>query len=191
MGSQWRGAGWALLVLGFLSAVWWLADAQTSATDSEIRRVYVTNFPGRQEIEGRVRIQGPLPATNFSVVQDAIVTPVVPSDTMHLIPGGTITTEGFSQVVLSLNGITKGTILRPGQVGALLIPDVPSAVEAFEQEGQLQFALEVSTPNLGSKSERFFSPSPRFSLAFPRYRVFFFNTTDKSVSVNLFVNLVL
>lgn len=191
MGSQWRGAGWALLVLGFVSSVWWLADAQTSASNSEVRRVFVTNFPGKQEIEGRVRVQGPLPASSFSVIQDAVVTPVVPSDTLHLFPGGTITTEGFSQVVLSLNGITKGNIVRPGQVGALLIPDVPSVVEAFEQEGQLQFALEVVTPNLGSKSERFSSPSPRFSLAFPRYRVFFYNTTDKSVSVNLFLNLVL
>ncbi len=154
-----------------------------------IRRVLVTNFPERQKVEGEVTVRGPIRQTAQVVLKDIVVPPVSPKDTQRLIHGGTIATDGFSFVVLSLSGQIKGEVVRPGSVGAILIPEEDSVVRSFEEKGELQFPLQVTSNAVSSASPYFASDQPRLLVGFPRYRVYLFNTSQKSVSVNLYAYL--
>ena len=115
--------------------------------------------------------------------------PVEPKEIGRLIDGGILTMDGFTSAVLSLNGQAKGKILRSGTVGAILIPEEETVIRAFEEEGLAQFPLEVSA-SLSTGASRSFASTPvRLTVAFPRYRVRLYNTSDKSVTVGLFAYL--
>jgi len=89
----------------------------------ELQQVFVTNFPSVFNVDGQVALKGPIKTAALASIQDVIVSPVNPKDTLRLIQAGTITTEGFGSMVLSLTGQIKGEIVRTGTVGAILIPD--------------------------------------------------------------------
>jgi hypothetical protein len=155
----------------------------------QIVQVYVTNFPERQVVEGTVSIAGPIKMTTLTALPDVMVPPVSPKETTRLILGGTIVTDGFAQVVLSLSGQLKGELIRPGSVGAFLLPDQEPILRAFEERGEMQFPLEVVASSPSGASPYFASNQPRFQLGFPRYRVYFYNTGAKSASVSLYAYL--
>jgi hypothetical protein len=160
-----------------------------SAISQEIERVLVTNFPRTQEVAGTVSVEGPVRHARLQRIKEVLVPPVGRGETTRLIEAGMVATDGFTAVVLSLNGQAKGRILRPGTVGALLIPEEDSILRAFEEEGQAQFPLEVSA-SLESGEPRSFASTPaRATVAFPRYRVRLYNTGDKTVTVNLYAYL--
>lgn len=159
------------------------------AVGQEIQHVFVTNLPKVFPVEGTVQVAGPIPHARLARLTEVLVSPVSPKDTFHLIPGGTIATDGFTSVSLSLNGETKGEVYRAGTVGAILIPDEESITRAFEEKSQMQFALEVTAASGSGPSAYFASVPVRHPVGFPRYRVFFYNTADKAVSVNLFAYL--
>ena len=154
-----------------------------------IRRVLVTNFPERQKIEGEVTVRGPIRQAEQVVLKDIVVSPVAPKDTQRLIQGGTISTDGFSHVVLSLAGQIKGEVVRPGSVGAILLPEEEPILRTFEEKGEMQFPLQVTASSVSGASPYFASDQPRFQIGFPRYRVLLFNTSQKTVSVNLYAYL--
>ncbi len=159
------------------------------AVGQEVQQVFITNFPRVFNVEGTVGVSGPIPHARLARVPEIIVSPVNPKDTLRLIAGGTLSMDGFTSVVLSLTGQTKGEVYRAGTVGAILIPDEEPIVRAFEEKGQPQFALEVAAPSVSGAAAYFASNQPRHTVAFPRYRVFFYNTSDKSVTVDLFAYL--
>ena len=159
------------------------------AISQELTKVLVTNFPDPQRIDGTVSIKGPIRSAELVTLKDIIVSPVRPEETTRWIESGTLTTDGYSYLVLSLSGHVKGTIGHQGMVGVVLIPDEEPILRAFNEEGQLQFPLEVTTGSVTALSPYFASGSVRHSVAFARYRVFLYNTSDKTVSVNLFAYL--
>lgn len=165
-----------------------LAPVGTAVTQ-ELQHVFVTNFPSVFKVDGQVNLKGPIKTATLASIQDIIVSPVSPKDTLRLIQGGTITTDGFGAVVLSLTGQTKGEIARAGTVGAILIPDEEAVTRAFDERGLMQFPLEVSAPGVSSASPYFASNQPRYMVGFARYRVLLYNTTDKTVTVSLFAYL--
>jgi hypothetical protein len=154
-----------------------------------IQQVLVTNFPDLQKVEGEVSVRGPIRQAAQVVLKDVIVPPVGPKDTQRLIMAGTIATDGFSQIVLSLAGQIKGEVVRPGTVGAILLPEEDAIVRAFDEKGEMQFPLEVTASSVPGGSPYFASNQPRFLVGFPRYRVLFYNTSAKTVSVNLYAYL--
>ena len=156
------------------------------AGSDDVRDVFVTNFPATQNVEGTVSVAGTIHHALFRERREIQVPPVARHETTRLIDGGSIAMEGFTSVVLTLNGRVQRRTLRPGTVGAILIPDEASVLDALEEVGQFQFPLETSV-DLGSEVSRFFASDQRqFTLAFPRYRVRLYNTTDTTVTVNLF-----
>jgi hypothetical protein len=165
-----------------------LAPAGTAITQ-ELQHVFVTNFPSVFKVDGEVALKGPIKTAALASIQDIIVSPVSPKDTLRLIQGGTITTDGFGSVVLSLTGQIKGEIVRPGTVGAILIPDEEPVARAFDERGVMQFPLEVMAPGVSAASPYFASNQPRYMVGFSRYRVLLYNTTDKTVTVSLFAYL--
>ena len=159
------------------------------AISQEISRVFVTNFPDTQRISGEVGIKGPVRLATQAALKEITVAPVSPKETTRLIAGGTLVTDGFSNMVLSLTGQIKGEVFRPGIVGAILIPDEEPVTRAFDEKGQLQFSLEVNAAGVSGAAPYFASNQSRFNVAFPRYKVWFYNTSDKTVTVNLYAYL--
>lgn len=155
----------------------------------EVLDVQVLNFPDPQTIKGTVTIDGPIRHAELVRIPDIIVPPVRPTDTTRLIQAGTIVTDGFTDVVLSLNGITKGDALKTGTVGVFLIPEEEIVLRTFVEAGQIQFPLEA-TVNVPPATPYFASIPEKRTVAFPRYRVLLYNTGDKSVTVNLFAYLM-
>ncbi len=171
-------------------AVTLLAMAQESSHVLErVQQVQVVNFPDTQKVEGEVTIKGPIRQAILVSLKDIIVSPVSPKDTQRLILGGTIVTDGFSQVVLSLSGQIKGEIVKAGSVGAILLPDDEAIQRIFDERGDMQFPLEVTATGVTGTSPYFASNQPRYDVGFPRYRVLLYNTTAKTVSVNLYAYL--
>jgi hypothetical protein len=166
-----------------------LAPLLIAATTAQIQKVFVTNFPDLQRVTGIVRVDAPIPASSLRSIADVLVSPVAPEDTNHLVPGGTIDADGFTEVVLSLVGQTKGDLVRSGRVGAFLIPDEEPVQKVLEERGLLQFPLQVESSFVSRETPYFSSNQPRMTLAFPRYRVYFYNSTDRSVTVSLYAYL--
>jgi len=155
------------------------------ALSAEMQRVLVTNFPDLQKISGTVSVEGPIRHAMQQRFAEVVVSPVKPTETQRLAPGGTLITDGFTSVVLGLSGQFKTATSRPGTIGAILIPDEEPILRAFEEEGKFELSLEIKAISASGSSTYFASGSEKSTLGFPRYRVFFYNTTDRPVGVYL------
>jgi hypothetical protein len=179
---------WVFACVALLFGTVVLGPAGT-AISQELQHVFVTNFPSVFQVDGTVALKGPIRTATTLSIQEIIVSPVGPKDTLRMIQAGTITTEGFGTVVLSLTGQIKGEIVRTGTVGAILIPDEEPIARAFDEKGVMQFPLEVTAVGVSGLSPYFASNQPRYTVGFSRYRVLLYNTTDKTVNVSVFAYL--
>jgi hypothetical protein len=154
------------------------------------RAVVVTNFPPIQRVMGRVDVSvaEPIPSAVLASKHE-VVSPGSPQNPGSLTEGGVIEADGFTGVVLSLAGEMKGTLVREGRVGALLVPDQPELVKALRENGIVAFPLTVEARVVPAQTSLFTSDQPALRLAFPRYRVFFYNTTSYAAEVSLWVYL--
>ena len=146
--------------------------------------VAVTNFPELVKVEGSVALKGPISQTSLATLADVVVPPVRREDTNHFVDAGTISTDGFAAVVLSLVGEIKGQSVRSGDIGVILLPDDDRVLRAFVERGQLLLPLEVKAVPTAA-SPYFAGESHRFTVAFPRYRVFLYNGGDRTVSATV------
>lgn len=173
-----------------LAAVFILALTPAGGVAAQsTQRVRVVNFPDIQEIRGEVNVKGALRLSDMSSFTGIMVPPVEPTETTRLVSAGTLTTDGYSNVVLSLYGQVKGSVTRNGSVGALLIPREQRIEEAFNELGQVHFSLEVSASGITAETAYFASGQPRYTVGFQSYNVLLFNTTDKTVTVDLYAYL--
>jgi hypothetical protein len=179
----------AVVVVLALGAVLLLTVAAADAASETVRQVFVTNFPKVQTIDGEVAINKPVPLAQLRSFTDITVPPVAPTDTTRLVDAGVLVADGFPGVVLSLHGEVKGNVQKPGSVGVFLIPDQETIQRAFRELGLVHFALETVAPDITSRTAYFASTQPRYTVAFPAYRVLLYNTTDKAVSANLYAYL--
>jgi hypothetical protein len=177
--------GLVLVALVAAVALWPTGVAVTQS----IQQVIVTNWPDLFRIEGTVEVEGPVEFSKLVRTEGLVVAPVSPRETTRMEPIATLVTDGFSHVVLSLTGQTKGEIYRPGTVGAILIPDAEIPRTAFYERGEYLFAMEVTASGVSAESPFFGSDQPRYQVGFSTYRVFLYNTTDKSVDVDLYAYL--
>jgi hypothetical protein len=180
-----------ILIIALLAAATlaFVVSPPGTAIAQEARSVLVTNFPKIFNVNGTVAVEGPVRHARFDALRDVIVSPVNPKETVRLIQGGTVESDGFTDMVLGLQGQIKGQVFRPGTVGVFLLPDEESIVRAFEEKGVMQFATEVNAPGVSSGSPYFASTSIRVQVGFPRYRTYFYNPSDKTVTVNLYAYL--
>ena len=179
-----------LPVLLALAAVAALLLAPTGRVVAQrLQQVIVTNFPEIQKIKGTVSVAGPVHLSFMESFPDIVVPPVQATDTTRMVDAGVVVTGGFPELVLSLHGVVRGSVQKPGTVGAILIPEQESIQEAFHQHGMMHFALETTAGGVSSKTPYFASNQPRFTVGFSSYRIFLYNTTDKTITANLFVYL--
>jgi len=151
--------------------------------------VFVVNFPEVQRIEGTVALEAPPPQGRLVRLERTIVASVGPAETTALVEGGLLETDGFVSVVLSLTGQVRADRYRAGGVGAILIPDEEPMIQAFHEDGQVLFPLRVEAASSPAAGPWFGSPQQPYPLGFPRYRVYYYNTTDRPAVVTLFAYL--
>lgn len=185
MPSLARAAAWILCTLMLLA---FLAP-QGRALPQEVQPVQVTNFPDPQKISGVVTVDGTVRHALFQRFPETLVQPVEPSNTRHLVPGGTLVTDGFTSVAISLGGQLKLKAFKPGSIGALLIPEEEAVLRAFEEDGKLLFPLEVRADSGTASPPYFASTQGPLPVAFPRYRIFYYNTSDRTAAVILYAYL--
>ena len=149
--------------------------------------VVVTNFPAVQAVSGRVSLDDPAPQTRFETRKAVVVTASL-ADTNHWTEAGAIDCAGFTFVTLSLGGSLKGAG-QAGTIGVVLLPDVSDVLEALRAYGAPQFPLRVDAAVPPAPSGLFSSESKTFRVAFPRYRVFLYNTTPKSADAAVYALL--
>ena len=118
-----------------------------------------------------------------------MVSTAQPTDVNSLTEGGVINVSGFVNATLSLAVTVQGNLAAPGKVGALLVPDVPEILMAMRVSGVIQFPLTVEAPVAPSPTGVHQSEPVTVRLGFPRYRVFFFNTTPRSAEAMLYTYL--
>ena len=95
--------------------------------------------------------------------------------------------SGFTYLALSVQGYVKGRIAQPGVIGVILIPEEEPVLQALS-EGQIHLPLEV-TADVGPAATSYFSASaPRLPIAFPRYRIWLYNSTQETASANVFLS---
>jgi hypothetical protein len=172
----------ALVILTFL-----LSPGRVLSED--VQSVLVTNFPALQKVEGTVTVEGIVRHGTPRRYAEITVSPAKPSETRRLTPGGTLETDGYTSMVLGLSGQFKTSLPRPGDVGAILLPDEEAVLRAFYEDGKFQFTHEFKALAESGISPYFASEQVSFTIGFPRYRIFFYNTTDRTVGVNLYVYL--
>jgi hypothetical protein len=153
---------------------------------SEAEAVRVVNFPEVQRVAGEVAVPEPVPAARLVALGEALAVPASPSDTANLVPAGSVDTAGWRHAVLSLTGEVRGRG-SAGEVAAVLVPDVDFVDFAFD-DNRILFPLTVAAPvEAGARWVE--SEQPEVALAFPRYRVYLYNTSERTVAVRLFVYL--
>jgi hypothetical protein len=67
------------------------------------------------------------------------------------------------------------------------IPDTEVSIYLLENEGYIPFPLEVTFDTSGLKRTVFISDQQTAKIAFPRYRVYFYNETDSGATMSLFI----
>lgn len=179
----------AVFALGAAAMAAFVLSPPGSAVAQEVQSVLVTNFPKVFNVNGVVSIEGPIKHAKLTTVREVAVPPINPKDTTRLIQGGIVESDGFTTMVLGLQGQIKGEVFRSGTVGVFLLPDDEPIVHAFEEKGIMQFSIEINAPGVSGASPYFASNSNRAPIAFPRYRTYFYNTSDKTVTVNLYAYL--
>jgi hypothetical protein len=179
----------AIALLLVAAAALFVLTPHGAALAEEARSVFVTNFPDVFRIKGTVTVDGPVKQAKYSALREVVVPPINPKDTVRLIQGGIIESDGFSGMVVGLQGQTKGEVYRAGTVGVYLLPDEDAIVKVYEEKGQTPFAFELTVSGVSGASPYFASSGNRLSVGFPRYRTYFYNTSDKTVSVNLYAYL--
>jgi len=166
-----------------------LVLAASTAAAQEVTQVQVVNLPPVQQIEGEVHIKGSLPSATAMRFHETVVTPVERSETTRLTLVGTVSTEGFAWVTLSLAGEIKGTTTRDGRVGAVLVPAEEPILRALTEEGLYLFPLEAIAEVAVGARGWVRDQRARLSVGFARYNLYLYNSTDKSVGTTVWVYL--
>lgn len=159
------------------------------ALSQQIVEVAVNNFPETQKIAGSIAVPVPIPHSAMFRQLEVVVSPAPREETTGLLElEEPLNAAGFTSVVLSLQGTVKGSLGKPGRVGAVLLPDEKAVERAFNEEGLIQLQLEVNAA-LERSEIATFSAQQQLPIGFPRYKIYFYNSTDKSVELNLYAYL--
>lgn len=174
-----------------------LTAASQSADERRPLEVRVSNLPEVQTVTGKVSVVGRIEIDPTSIgpffrsFSEDSLPPTSKAEVRRWKDFGTLDTRGIAELVLTLTVVTdRNTITRPGKVGVVLLPDTGAIVRAKEEESQLLLAIESAALITGPSKLTYASTPVRALVAFPSYRVYFYNETDANVKLNTSVNLL-
>lgn len=116
-------------------------------------------------------------------IEDFTVAPVLRNEVERLVDAGTIQTDGYKEMVLSLGGEVGEFPEANGKIGVILIPNQHPFDKALEYLGVLGFPIEISSTIRSQGPLIFASDQMAVRIAFPSYRVLMYNTTNKTARV--------
>lgn len=180
--KAWRTVGWLIGVSALLA---W-SGAAAPAGGEGVGEVRVLNFPDPQRIEGIVGLKAPVRLASEFAYRKVTVVPAGPRQPREVTDGGVLDLEGHARVVLSLAGETTSRIVAPGVVGALLLPDDPDILSIWQETGHAQLGVRVEAAVAPTARGLFESTSVELRPAFPRYRVYFYDTLSSSVELRFY-----
>lgn len=154
----------------------------------ELNRTFVVNLKDPHPIEGTVAVGTPIPHSETQSFFEVVVAPAPRDEPPLWTEAGILETDGFTQLVLSLHGQFRGNPSGVGDVGLVLIPEDENVLRALG-EGEVHLALDAVAEGIPDGRQYFSGSRAGLAIAFPRYRVFLFNTTDRSAAVNIFAYL--
>lgn len=127
-------------------------------------------------------------AENWFVSFEGIdVAPVARDNVSQLVDAGAFDANGFRDLVFSLGGEFREGLPRGGRVGAILLPDEELVDQLLRGEGTFVFPFEVWFDVNDPERHIFISEQKVARVAFPRYRVYFYNETTSGARVSLYV----
>jgi hypothetical protein len=178
-----------LVLFLFLSIVLLLyAITSTSAVGAqELMRALVINLESPHPIEGQVSVVGTVRHATVVRIKDVVVSSARRDDPPQWIDAGSVETDGFTELVLSLQGQIKGSVSQVGTVGVVLVPDEEPFLQALS-ERVVQLPLEV-TAEVTPEAVFFSGSESLLPIAFPSYRVFLYNTSGQGAEVNVYLYL--
>lgn len=175
----------SLSIVLFLVMVSLSAQAQSSQTLD----VHVNNFPQTQQVKGSVSIEGTMSHSKYFKKEGVTVPQSRRTEPSELVPAGVIETEGFTSITLSMQGEVKSGSFGSGAIGVILIPDEEPIMRALRDAKRIQFPLE-GVVNLKAGDSSFFeSEQVQKSVAFPRYRIYLYNTLSRTAEANVYLYL--
>lgn len=161
----------------------------SQAHSAETLDVRVNNFPETQQIKGAIAIEGTASHAKYIKKEGLVVPTARRNELSDLIPGGTVETDGFTSITVSLQGEIKSGSFSPGAIGVLLIPDEEPVLRSLREAKRIQFPVE-SVAHLKSGDPTFFdSEQVQQRIAFPRYKIYLYNTLNRSVEANVYLYL--
>jgi hypothetical protein len=86
-------------------------------------------------------------------------------------------------MVLCIGGAMKSQPTKAGKIGVVLVPDMYPFDEVLKTEGRYVFAIEATADVTPTDFVLFESEQIRAPVAFPRYRVYVYNSTDAAAGV--------
>ena len=176
----------ACVFLFTLLMLHWTSSTRTVGAQDEARTL-VVNLGSPHPISGQVSINGPIQHAAMVRIEDVIVPPALREEAATWTLAGEVATEGFTSMNLSLQGQMRGTVSGGGLIGVILVPDEEPMVQALS-EGIVQLFLEATAP-VSVGADHFDSSAPWLPIAFPKYKVYLYNTTEHGASTNLFFYL--
>jgi hypothetical protein len=154
----------------------------------ELTRSFVVNLKDPHPIEGTVNVGAPVPHSRTQSLFDVVVAPAARSEPSLWTEAGALDVDGFTSAVLSFHGQFRGNPSAPGAVGLVLVPEEENIIRALG-EGEVHLSLDAVAEPVPDGRLYFSGARAGLAVAFPRYRVLLYNTTDRSASVNVFAYL--
>ena len=154
----------------------------------DVTRTVVVNLESPHLVEGSVVVPAPVPHGEILSALDVVTTPATRAETNLWTEAGVIDADGFTSAVVSLHGQLRGNPSIPGAIVAVLVPEEENILRSLS-EGEVHLALEAAADPVPTGGLYFSGARDGLPIGFPRYRLFVYNTTDRSAAVNVFVYL--
>jgi hypothetical protein len=148
--------------------------------------VQVNNFPELQQVRGSVSLEG---TTKFVKKEGIIVPASRRAEPSEMVYAGTIETEGFTSLLISMQGESRSDAFSTGAIGVLLIPDEKPILRTLRDTKRVQFPLECTVPTKSGDDLFFQSEQVQQRIAFSQYKMYLYNTANKSVEANVYLYL--
>lgn len=156
------------------------------ATQQIKGEVHVDNFPALQQIKGSVSVEG---ATKFIAKEGLVVPSSQRADLSQMVDAGTIDMDGFSTLLISLQGEMRSDVFSSGAIGVLLVPYEGSILRILRDRKRAVFPVECKAPTKSGATIYFESEQVQQRIAFARYKMYLYNTSDKSAEANVYLYL--
>lgn len=148
--------------------------------------VQVSNFPATQHVNGSVSLEG---TTQFIAKERVVVPPSQRAEVTEMVDAGTIEMDGYSSLVISLQGEMRSEVFSSGVIGVLLVPYEGSILRILRDAKRVIYPIESTVNAKSGDSIYFESEQAQQRIAFSRYKMYLYNTTNKQAEANVYLYL--